>query len=72
MKDATIPYKANLDGSAAIIEGLVDEGGITAIAGARVLSPDNSNLGKVRTTDLKGRSVQSKAAHGVYYPKKVK
>ena len=72
LKDATIPYKANLDGSAAIIEGLVDEGGITAIAGARVLSPDNSNLGKVRTTDLKGRSVQSKAAHGVYYPKKVK
>lgn len=70
LKDATIPYKANLDGSAAIIEGLVDEGGTTAIAGARVLSPDNGNLGKARATDLKGRNVPSKAAHGAYYPVK--
>jgi hypothetical protein len=76
LKDATIPYKASLDGSAAVIEGLVDEnGGTTAIAGARVLSPDNGNLSKARVsklTDLKGRNVPSKAAHGAYYPKKVK
>ena len=60
LKDATIPYKANLDGSAAVIEGLVDEnGGTTGIAGAHVLSPDNGNLSKARAnklTDLKGRS----------------
>jgi hypothetical protein len=73
LKDATIPYKASLDGSAAVIEGLVDEnGGTTAIAGARSLTHDKgkaaSNLGKARATDLKGRSVQSKAARGAYYP----
>jgi len=67
LKDATIPYKANLDGSAEVIEGLIDESGTTSIAGAR-LNKDASNLGKARTTDLKGRSVQSKAARGAYYP----
>ena len=70
LKDATIPYKANLDGSADVIEGLVDENGTTAIAGARILSPDKGSLGKTRVskqTDLKGRSVPSKAAHGAYY-----
>ena len=70
LKDAIIPYKANLDGSADVIEGLVDENGTTAIAGARILSPDKGSLGKTRVskqTDLKGRSVPSKAAHGAYY-----
>ena len=56
LKDATIPYKANLDGSAEVIEGLIDEGGTTAIAGAR-LNKDASNLGKTRATDLKGRVI---------------
>ncbi len=75
LKDATIPYKASLDGSADVIEGLVDENGTTAIAGARIFNPgknaagkDASNLGKARTTDLKGRNVPSKAARGAYYP----
>ena len=75
LKDATIPYKANLDGSADVIEGLVDENGTTAIAGARILSPDNGNLGKTHTnklTDLKGRNVPGKAAHGAYYKVKAK
>ncbi len=75
LKDATIPYKAKLDGSADVIEGLVDENGTTAIAGARILSPDKDNLGKTRTnklTDLKGRNVPGKAAHGAYYKVKVK
>ena len=67
LKDATIPYKANLSADAEVIAGLLDEGGTTAIAGAR-LNKDASNLGKARTTDLKGRSVQSKAARGAYYP----
>lgn len=70
LEGATIPYKANLDGSADVIEGLVDENGTTAIAGARILSPDKGSLGKTRVskqTDLKGRSVPSKAAHGAYY-----
>ena len=77
LKDATIPYKANLDGSADVIEGLVDESGSTAIAGARVLSPDKdatdmaaNKLGKARTnklTDLKGRNVPNKAARGAYF-----
>jgi hypothetical protein len=75
LKDATIPYKAKLDGSADVIEGLVDENGTTAIAGARILSPDKDNLGKTRVnklTDLKGRNVPGKAAHGAYYKVKVK
>ncbi|OWU99651.1 DUF4832 domain-containing protein [Fibrobacter sp. UWR2] len=75
LKDATIPYKAKLDGSADVIEGLVDENGTTAIAGARILSPDKDNLDKTRTnklTDLKGRNVPGKAAHGAYYKVKAK
>jgi hypothetical protein len=73
LKDATIPYKASLSASAEIIAGLLDEGGTTGIAGARSLTPDKgkdaSNFGKSRAkTDLKGRSVQSKAARGAYYP----
>jgi hypothetical protein len=75
LKDATIPYKAKLDGSTDVIEGLVDENGTTAIAGARILSPDKDNLGKTRVnklTDLKGRNVPGKAAHGAYYKVKVK
>ena len=77
LKDATIPYKASLDGSAEVIGGLVDESGTTAIAGGRVLSPgkdaagkDASNLGKARgnkLTDLKGRNVKHKG-QGAFYP----
>ena len=68
LKDATIPYKASLDGSAAVIEGLLDENGTTAIAGARILN--SGNIGKARAgkIDLKGRNVPGKAAQGAYYP----
>ena len=72
LKGATIPYKANLSANAEVIAGLLDENGTTGIAGARWDKNAASYLGKARATDLKGRSVQSKAAHGVYYPKKVK
>lgn len=75
LKDATIPYKANLDGSAEVIEGLIDEDGPTAIAGTRNLDSGKNDLGKTRTdkrTDLKGRSVPGKAAHGAYYKVKAK
>lgn len=72
LKDATIPYKASLSANAEVIAGLLDESGTTGIAGARSLTHDKgkdaSNLGKARATDLKGRNVPSKAAHGVYYP----
>jgi hypothetical protein len=69
LKYATIPYKANLDGSAAVIEGLLDENGTTAIADRRILK--SGNIGNVRAskmTDLKGRNVPAKAAKGAYYP----
>ena len=69
LNDATIPYKANLDGSAAVIEGLLDENGTTAIADRRILN--SGNIGNVRAskmTDLKGRNVPAKAAKGAYYP----
>ena len=68
LKDATIPYKASLDGSAKPIEGLLDENGTTAIAGARILN--SGNIGKARAgkIDLKGRNVPGKAAKGAYYP----
>jgi hypothetical protein len=68
LKGATIPYKANLDGSAAVIEGLLDEGGTTGIAGKYILN--SGNIGKARTSkiDLKGRNVPGKAAKGAYYP----
>jgi hypothetical protein len=72
LKGATIPYKANLSASAEVIAGLLDENGTTGIAGARSLTHDKGkatgNLGKSRATDLKGRSVPNKAAHGAYYP----
>ena len=65
LKDATIPYKANLDGSADVIEGLVDEEGSTAIKRARIRYSSH----KTRViTDLKGRNVPSKAARGAYFP----
>ena len=71
LKDATIPYKASLDGSAKPIEGLIDESS-TAIGKGRIAesrgSVSSNNGGKSRTTDLKGRNVPSKAAHGAYYP----
>lgn len=56
LEGATIPYKASLDGSEETIEGLIDEDGPTAIAGARIL---NNSVGKTRVnklTDLKGRT----------------
>ena len=72
LKGATIPYKANLSANAEVIAGLLDENGTTGIKGARSLTHDKgkaaSNLGKARATDLKGRNVPSKAAHGAYYP----
>lgn len=72
LKGATIPYKANLSANAEVIAGLLDENGTTGIKGARSLTHDKgkaaSNLGKARTTDLKGRNVPSKAARGAYYP----
>lgn len=72
LKDATIPYKANLSANAEVIAGLLDESGTTGIAGARSLTHDKgkgaSNLGKSRATDLKGRNVPGKTAKGAYYP----
>ena len=72
LKGATIPYKASLNGSAKPIEGLIDENGTTGIKGARwnkdAAGKDASNLGKTRSTDLKGRNVPAKAAKGAYYP----
>lgn len=65
LNDATIPYKASLDGSAAVIEGLLDENGTTAIAGTRNLKASKIQTSKV--TDLKGRNVTKKASHGAYY-----
>lgn len=60
LKDATIPYKANLSASAEVIAGLLDENGTTGIKSARSLTHDKgkaaSNFGKSRATDLKGRS----------------
>ena len=72
LNDATIPYKANLSASAEVIAGLLDENGTTGIKGARwnkdAAGKDASNLGKTRSTDLKGRNVPNKAAKGAYYP----
>ena len=72
LKDATIPYKANLDGSETVIEGLLDENGTTAIARAHNLYSDKDNLGRFRAsklTDLKGRTPNSqrKGSRQVYY-----
>ena len=69
----TIPYKASLDGTEKPIEGTVEEG-TTAIGKGRIADHAERNTScamdrcKNRTTDLKGRSVPSKAAHGAYYP----
>ena len=71
LKGATIPYKANLSANADVIAGLLDENGTTAIAGKYILN--SGSIGNVRAskmTDLKGRRVPSKAAHGAYYPVK--
>ena len=74
LEGATIPYKASLDGSEQPIEGTVDESGTTAIGKGRIADRAERNTNcatdrcKNRTTDLKGRSVPSKAAHGAYYP----
>ena len=75
LKDATIPYKANLDGSAKPIEGLIDENS-TGIGRGRLIKTDSGisgndsrkDGGKNRAIDLKGRNAPSKAAHGAYYP----
>jgi hypothetical protein len=69
LKGATIPYKANLSASAEVIAGLLDENGTTGIAGKYILN--SGSIGNVRAskmTDLKGRNVPGKAAHGAYYP----
>ena len=76
LEGATIPYKASLDGSEKPIEGTVDESGTTAIGKGRIADRAERNFNcatdhcKNRTTDLKGRSVPSGAAHGAYYPVK--
>ena len=70
LKDATIPYKASLDGSAKPIEGLIDEGS-TAIGKGRFaerLNTGANNTTDPRKIDLKGRNVPGKAAKGAYYP----
>lgn len=70
LKDATIPYKASLDGSAAVIEGLLDENS-TAIGKGRFTESRGNRgyeAGKNRATDIKGRNVPGKAAKGAYYP----
>ena len=73
LEGATIPYKANLDGSEKPIEGTVDESGTTAIGKNLVGGEVAPSAGKIRAkTDLKGRSVPSKAARGAYYPKKLR
>ena len=70
---ATIPYKASLDGTEKPIEGTVEEG-TTAIGKGRIADHAERNTScatdrsKNHTTDLKGRSVPNKAAHGAYYP----
>ena len=59
LKDATIPYKANLDGSAKPIEGLIEENGTTAIAhknkdaASKVHEKQAQNT---RLVDLNGRA----------------
>lgn len=64
LKDATIPYKANLDGSAKPIEGTIEESGTTAIAGNRVNIKHSAN--STRIVDLKGRA----QTHSTKMPKK--
>ena len=64
LKDATIPYKASLDGSAKVIEGLVDENGTTAIAGARwnkdaAVKVQENHVKKNKIVDLKGRTINN-------------
>jgi hypothetical protein len=54
LKDATIPYKANLDGSAKPIEGTVEKSGTTAIARNRVNIKHNAT--NARIVDVKGRT----------------
>ena len=69
LKDATIPYKANLSANAEVIAGLLDENGTTAITGKYILN--SGSIGNVRAskmTDLKGRKVPGKTAKGAYYP----
>ena len=77
LEGATIPYKASLDGSAAVIEGLIDEGSTGIVKGRLVRTDDTGIRGndsrndgsKTRAIDLKGRNATNKAARGVYYPR---
>jgi len=64
LKDAIIPYKASLDGSAKVIEGLVDENGTTSIAGARWNKDASRKVHENRAkspqiVDLKGRTINN-------------
>jgi len=64
LENATIPYKASLDGSAKVIEGLVDENGTTAIAGARWNKDASRKIHENRAknsqiVDLKGRTINN-------------
>ena len=63
LEGATIPYRAKLDGTEKPIEGTVGEG-TTAIAKGHIAERAERNT---RTTDLKGRNVLKKAAHGAYF-----
>ncbi|SHK67102.1 DUF4832 domain-containing protein [Fibrobacter sp. UWB12] len=67
LQNATIPYNASLNGSAAVIEGLVDENGTTSIAGARwnkgAASKVHENRAKnSQIVDLKGRTINNAEA----------
>ena len=57
LEGTSIPYKAKLDGSAEVIEGLASEEGTTAIAGVRNTNATEKRLSKVRIADLKGRVI---------------
>ena len=64
LENATIPYKASLDGSAKVIEGLVDENGTTAIAGARwnkdaAVKVQENRVKKPQIVDIKGRTINN-------------
>lgn len=71
LKDATIPYKANLDGKAKVIDGLIEESGTTAIADARrnkdaAEKVHERQAQNARIVDLKGRA----QTHSTKMPKK--
>ncbi len=64
LKNTTIPYKANLDGKAKVIDGLIEENGTTAITNAHWNKDSASKVHEkqaqnARIVDLNGRAVHS-------------